>query len=143
MRVRLDAGDTKVTVRADADRLTQVLVNLLSNAAKFSPPGQEVVVSVEVRGDHVRISVRDHGPGIPPSFKARIFEKFAQGDQTGVRQLGGTGLGLSIAKQIVDGLGGEIGFEEAPGGGAIFNVDIPRWDAAAMLDDEVPRKMSA
>jgi len=143
VRVRLDAGDTKVAVRADADRLTQVLVNLLSNAAKFSPPGQEVVVSVEVRGDHVRISVRDHGPGIPPGFKARIFEKFAQGDQTGVRQLGGTGLGLSIAKQIVDGLGGEIGFEEAPGGGAIFNVDIPRWDAAAMLDAEVPRKMSA
>ena len=144
VRVRLDAGDdAKVAVRADADRLTQVLVNLLSNAAKFSPPGQEVLVSVKVRGDHVRISVRDHGPGIPPGFKARIFEKFAQGDQTGVRQLGGTGLGLSIVKQIMNGLGGEIGFEEAPGGGAIFNVDIPRWDAAAILDVEVPRKMSA
>jgi len=134
VRVRLDVGAGETAVRADADRLTQVVVNLLSNAVKFSPPDQEVVVAIEQRDDCLRIAVRDHGPGIPDDFKARIFEKFAQVDATDARRRGGSGLGLSIAKQIVTRLGGDIGYETEPGGGASFHVDLPRWDETTMAD---------
>jgi PAS domain S-box-containing protein len=113
-------------VRADADRLMQVITNLLSNAIKFSPPDADVVVAIESRSEHVRITVRDRGPGIPEEFKSRIFEKFAQADSSNQRREGGTGLGLSIVKQIVVRLGGEVGFSDAPGGGTIFYVDLPR-----------------
>lgn len=134
VRVRLDVGAGETAVRADADRLTQVVVNLLSNAVKFSPPDQEVVVAIEQRDDCLRIAVRDHGPGIPDDFKARIFEKFAQVDATDARRRGGSGLGLSIAKQIVTRLGGDIGYETELGGGASFHVDLPRWDETTMAD---------
>jgi PAS domain S-box-containing protein len=134
VRVRLDACAGDAVVCGDADRLTQVIVNLLSNAVKFSPPGQEVAVSVEVREDYVRIAVADRGPGIPDDFKARIFEKLVQVDATDSRQRGGTGLGLSIVKQIVTRHGGEVGYDAAPGGGTIFQVDLPSWDAKTVMD---------
>jgi DNA-binding response OmpR family regulator len=121
-------------VHADPDRLAQVVTNLLSNAIKFSPPDNEVVVAVEKQSHVVRISVRDHGPGIPPEFKPRVFEKFAQADATDARQKGGTGLGLSIVKQIVARLGGEVGFDDALGGGTIFHVELPCWDYAVSRD---------
>ena len=73
----------------------------------------------------MRLSVRDHGPGIPDEFKPRIFEKFAQANGTDARQHSGTGLGLSIVKQIVDRLDGKAGFENAPGGGTIFHAPFP------------------
>ena len=120
-------------VRADPDRLLQVVTNLLSNAIKFSPPDSEVVVAIEKGTDIVRITVRDHGPGIPIDFKPLIFEKFAQADAGNNRKKGGTGLGLSIVKQIVDRLGGEVGFADAPGGGTIFHVQLPCWDHVASL----------
>jgi PAS domain S-box-containing protein len=129
VRVRLDADAVEATVWADTDRLMQVIVNLLSNAVKFSQPGEEVVVSIEPWKDHVRIAVRDSGPGIPDDFKARMFEKFAQVDSTNTRQKGGTGLGLSIVKQIVVRLGGEVGYECPPQGGTIFRVELPRSQA--------------
>jgi DNA-binding response OmpR family regulator len=75
--------------------------------------------------------VRDHGSGIPEEFRPRIFEKFAQADGTNARLKGGTGLGLSIVKQIVERLGGQVGFEDAPGGGTIFYVELPAWDGSA------------
>ena len=127
VRIRLDAASEAFDVRADPDRLAQAITNLLSNAIKFSPPGDEVVVAIETRGDTIRISVRDHGHGVPDEFKPRIFEKFAQADTTDARQKGGTGLGLSIVKQIVDRLDGAVGFEDAPSGGAIFYIDLPEW----------------
>ncbi len=127
LRIRLDAAPAAFDVRADPDRLVQAVTNLLSNAIKFSPPGEEVVVAVETGNDAVRISVRDHGPGVPEEFKRHIFEKFAQADGTDARRKDGTGLGLSIVKQIVDRLDGEVGFAEAPGGGAIFHLDLPNW----------------
>ena len=86
MRLRLDAATAAIDVRADSDRLVQAVTNLLSNAIKFSPPGEEVIVAVEPRGDMVRISVRDHGPGVPEDFKPHIFEKFAQADGTDTRR---------------------------------------------------------
>jgi signal transduction histidine kinase len=116
----------------------QVLVNLLSNAVKFSPPGEEVVVSIEERDGPVRIAVRDRGAGIPDDFKDRIFEKFAQADATDTRQRGGTGLGLSIVKQIAIQLGGDIGFEAAPGGGTSFHIDLPRWHGTVAADTFQP-----
>jgi CheY-like chemotaxis protein/two-component sensor histidine kinase len=137
VRVRLDAASQDGQVNADPDRLAQVIINLLSNAIKFSPTDQEVLVTVAKNGEMVRISVRDHGCGIPADFKRHIFEKFSQADATSSRQKGGTGLGLSIAKQIVERLHGEIGFDDAPGGGTIFYVDLPAWDATAGAEIDV------
>jgi signal transduction histidine kinase len=127
VRIRIDAASVVNEARADADRLSQVITNLLSNAVKFSPPDSEVVVAVETDVDVVRISVRDHGSGIPVEFRARVFERFAQADATDARCRGGTGLGLSIVKQIVDRLGGEVCFGGAPGGGTVFRVEVPIW----------------
>ena len=146
VRVRLDPASADGEVNADPDRLAQVITNLLSNAIKFSPADGEVLVAVEKNGDVVRISVRDHGSGIPADFKPHIFEKFAQADATSSRQKGGTGLGLSIVKQIVERLGGEVGFDDAPGGGTIFHVELPAWNAATGQDidlDEQPAACAA
>jgi signal transduction histidine kinase len=133
VRMRLDAGSAAGEIRADPDWLVQVLTNLLSNAIKFSPPGEEVVVAVERRDSAFRISVQDHGRGIPDAFKPRIFEKFAQADASDAREKGGTGLGLSIVKQLVTRLGGHVGFDDVPGGGAIFHVELPGWQAESEL----------
>jgi len=134
VRIRLeDACAAAVDVRADPDRLLQVVTNLLSNAIKFSPANNEVVVAIERGTDMVRLTVRDRGSGIPVDFKPLIFEKFAQADAKDARQKGGTGLGLSIVKQIVDRLSGEVGFADALGGGTIFHVHLPCWDHVASL----------
>ena len=127
VRVRFDTAAPACEVYVDADRLAQVVTNLLSNAIKFSPRDNEVVVGIEDRDGTIRITFRDRGPGIPDEFRPRIFEKFAQADATSERKNGGTGLGLSIARQIVLRLGGTIGFEDAPGGGTIFFVELPNW----------------
>jgi PAS domain S-box-containing protein len=127
VRVSLAATAATGVLRVDPDWLLQVITNLLSNAIKFSPRNSEVLVTIESRKSKVRISVRDHGHGVPENFKGRIFEKFAQANTPDSRQRGGTGLGLSIVKQIVTRLGGEVSFGDAPGGGAIFHVDLPGW----------------
>jgi PAS domain S-box-containing protein len=113
-------------VCADSDRLMQVVTNLLSNAIKFSPRGSEVVVAVEGSDENVRVTVRDHGPGVPEDFRSRIFDKFAQADGSNARERGGTGLGLNIVKQIVIQLGGKVGFNDAPDGGTIFYFELAR-----------------
>jgi signal transduction histidine kinase len=136
--VRLAAEAPDAVVYTDGDRLMQVLTNLVSNAVKFSPRGNDVVVSMDVQGDHVRIAIRDHGPGIPDEFKALMFEKFAQVDATDARQKGGTGLGLSIVKQTMLRLGGRVGYNAAPSGGSIFHVDVPRRNSASRA--EQPRE---
>lgn len=114
-------------VLVDADRLIQVLGNLLSNAAKFSPEGSSVVVSLSRNAGLLRISVADQGPGIPEEFHRHVFEKFAQGPPTDARREGGTGLGLHIALAIVERLEGRMEFESTPGRGTIFHVDLPEW----------------
>jgi PAS domain S-box-containing protein len=131
LRVRLDAATDTFDVRVDPDRFVQVITNLLSNAFKFSPSGQEVVVSIETRGDNIHIAVRDHGGGIPAAFKPRVFERFAQADTANGQQKSGTGLGLSIVRQIVAQMQGYVGFDDAPGGGTVFYVDLPRADRLA------------
>jgi PAS domain S-box-containing protein len=134
VRVRLETALVDGEVNADPDRLAQVITNLLSNAIKFSPANGEVLVTIEKHNDVVRILVRDHGSGIPVDFRPHIFKKFAQADATNTRQKGGTGLGLSIAKQIVERLDGEIGFDDALGGGTIFHVELPVCDGGADWD---------
>lgn len=109
-------------VRADEQRLLQVLTNLLSNAAKHSPPGGAVVLGIEDRGAMARISVRDQGKGIPEAFRARLFGKFEQGD----RSRGGTGLGLAISKALVERMQGRIGCDSEPGRGACFWFELPK-----------------
>jgi signal transduction histidine kinase/DNA-binding response OmpR family regulator len=117
-------------VHADRDRLAQVVANLLSNAIKFSPRGSEVVLAAEHSDGKVRITVRDHGRGIPAHFTGRVFERFAQADNSDARAKGGTGLGLSIVKEIVQQMGGSVGFADAPGGGTMFFADLPAVEAA-------------
>jgi CheY-like chemotaxis protein/two-component sensor histidine kinase len=126
VRMRLEPHVTAAIVRADADRIIQVVTNLISNAIKFSPTDAEVVIAIEDRGAAVRVSVRDRGPGIPEAFRTRVFEKFAQADPAGAGHKGGTGLGLNIVKQIIDHHGGIVGFEPATGHGTIFYFELSR-----------------
>jgi PAS domain S-box-containing protein len=132
-----------VRVRVDADRLQQVLANLLSNAAKFSPRGGTVDVRVMPRENGVRVEVIDHGKGIPEEFQPRVFEKFAQADASSSRQKGGTGLGLSISRAIIERHGGHMGFLTAPDAGTTFWFDLPEWTAvdtaATGLEPGAPR----
>ncbi|BCM93301.1 virulence sensor protein BvgS [Abditibacteriota bacterium] len=121
----LDEGGRELWIKSDACRLNQVLANLLSNAAKFSPEGGVVTVTLKRRDQTGRVEVHDRGDGIPPEFRARIFEKFAQADASATRPRGGTGLGLSICKAIVEQLGGEIGFETGPNSGTTFFFELP------------------
>ncbi|ESQ98718.1 sensor histidine kinase [Stutzerimonas chloritidismutans AW-1] len=114
-----------VSVTVDAMRVQQVLSNLLSNAAKFSPAGEQVELSAQFSDGRVRVSVRDQGPGISDEFHARVFQKFAQADSSDSRQQGGTGLGLAISKELIEHMGGHIGFESEPGRGACFWFELP------------------
>ena len=119
-----------VQVKADRKRLLQVMTNLLSNAAKFSPPGEPVEVTMEDHGAKVRVGVHDHGPGIPENFRGRIFARFAQADSSMTRQKGGTGLGLAICKRLIELMDGRIGFTDREGGGTVFYFELPKHGSA-------------
>ena len=123
--VELSLPDHVPLIRADPDRLTQVMLNLLSNAAKFVPAeGGRVDVVLRTDGDGLVVEVRDNGPGVPPSEQATVFEKFRQGGDAETRPPG-TGLGLPISRQIVDHFGGRMWLESEPGGGACFAFRLP------------------
>ncbi len=139
VRFRLDGGAADDRVMADPDRLMQVVTNLLSNAAKFSPRGSDVVIRVLSESATLRIEVEDSGPGISEEFRGRIFEKFAQADASPTRRFEGTGLGLSIARKIVEAMNGTIGFSTVLGRGTIFYIDLPRTEAASVA---VPTQLS-
>jgi signal transduction histidine kinase len=124
-QVRLDLQDDVPAIRADPDRLTQVMVNLLSNAAKFVPATEgRVDVALRREGDGLVVEVCDNGPGVPPGDRERIFEKFCQSGDAQSR-LSGTGLGLPISQQIVDHFGGRIWLDEGAGGRTRFAFRLP------------------
>lgn len=133
--VAIDPGPEEAAVLADPDRLVQVVTNLLSNAIKFSPDGETVTIAVTALDRRYRISIADRGPGISDEFRERIFGKFAQADSSDTRQKGGTGLGLSITREIVRRLGGEVGYDDNPGGGTVFHVDLPAVPSALHVHD--------
>ncbi len=126
VRFELQGVPPEGVVHADRKRLLQIMTNLLSNSAKFSPEGGAVEVTVEETGTHLRVGVHDRGPGIPAAFRARIFGRFAQADSTATRQKGGTGLGLAISKRLVEMMQGRIGFDPREGGGTTFWFELPR-----------------
>ncbi len=129
-------------LRTDKARLTQVIGNLLSNAAKFSPPGATVEITVSHQhNDFLRISVTDVGPGIPKESLPSVFEQFTQVDSSDTRKKGGTGLGLAITKSIMEKLGGAIGVISEPGKGSTFYVDFPDADPeASTMNETTPQE---
>jgi signal transduction histidine kinase len=123
--VELQMPEAMPTLRADADRLTQVMLNLLSNAAKFVPHGSgRVQVRLECADSGVTVEVHDNGPGVPPAQQQLVFEKFRQGGDAANRPQG-TGLGLPISRQIVEHFGGRMWLKSEPGQGAIFGFSLP------------------
>src|SRR5205807_1272775 len=129
----------QVVVRADRKRLMQVMTNLLSNAAKFSPPNSAVDVTVAHKDAAVRVEVSDRGPGIPEAFRGRIFGRFAQADSADSRVKGGTGLGLAICKRLVEMMQGRIGFEDREGGGTTFFFELPVMPPEESAAETAPR----
>jgi PAS domain S-box-containing protein len=126
VRFEYKSAGADASVHADRKRLLQIMTNLLSNAAKFSPEGGTVDISLDEAGATLRVGVHDHGPGIPDAFRNRIFGRFAQADSGTARQKGGTGLGLAISKRLVEMMQGRIGFEAREGGGTTFWFELPR-----------------
>jgi len=116
-------------VRADTERVGQVLMNLLHNAVKFSRPGGRVVVWAAPQGEEVAVSVHDDGIGIPATEMERIFERFYKVDRARARGKGGTGLGLAIARHIVEGHGGRLTAQSEEGAGSTFSFTLPRAGA--------------
>lgn len=113
------------TVQIDGARFQQIMANLLSNAAKFSQPGGEVIVRARRDKHEAIVSVQDFGEGIPPAFHPRVFGKFTQADSSDIKHKGGTGLGLAISRELLEKMDGRIWFDSAPGQGSTFHVALP------------------
>jgi len=132
VKLQLTGSIPRVSIYADMHRLMQVMSNLLSNAVKFSAEDSEVNIDANTFNNFVRISVTDHGQGIAPEFRQKVFEKFTQADASDSRHTGGTGLGLNIARAIVEQHGGKLDYVSQPGIGSSFYFDLPIHDQTAI-----------
>jgi signal transduction histidine kinase len=127
LQVETEGAASDLTVNGDAERLDQVLSNLMGNALRHTPKGGSILLRAESNPKGVRLIVRDNGEGIPPEDLPFIFERFWRGDKSRQRQSGaGSGLGLAIARQFVQAHGGKISVESEPGQGTIFTIDLPK-----------------
>ena len=117
-------------IHGDRDRLVQAWLQLADNAAKYTPHGRPIEIGSAVDASAVQLWVRDHGPGIPPAMRHRIFGRFDRG--AGARSVGGSGLGLAIVDTIAKAHGGRCTVADTPGGGATFTLDIPIGTRAAL-----------
>jgi signal transduction histidine kinase len=126
IRVETRLPEAVKRVRADVDRMIQVMLNLLSNAAKFCQPGQgRIEIALSEQPGALRVDVRDNGPGIDPADHEAVFDKFRQVGDTLIAKPQGSGLGLHISRQIVEHFGGRMWVESAPGQGACFSFTLP------------------
>lgn len=121
-----DKAVRPMLANVDPVRYSQILRNLLSNAAKFSAKGGTVEISVEVKDNHIRTTVRDFGIGIADEYRSQIFDRFTQIDASDARQQGGTGLGLAISKSLALSMNGTLNYESVLGKGSVFFVDLPQ-----------------
>ena len=127
VELRLDVPPGSLALRADRERLGQVLDNLVSNAIRFSPDGAVVTLDARVDGDEIVLAVADRGPGLTAEQRERVFERFYRVDPSRSRALGGSGIGLAIARALTDAMGGRIWAESAgPGLGSTFRVALPK-----------------
>jgi PAS domain S-box-containing protein len=120
----IQQGDLELQVTADEQQIDQVLVNLLNNAVKYAPQSRQIIIRVEQQIKAVKITVTDHGPGIPADKVSHIFERYYQADRNG-GELSGLGLGLYICAEIIEKHGGKIGVESTPGQGSSFWFTLP------------------
>ena len=121
----LSEDSVSAMVNVDTDRFLQIMNNLLSNAAKFSPPNSIVEIKATKHDKHVRVAIKDRGDGIDKKLWPTMFQKFSQADSTDMRHSGGSGLGLAISKGFVEKMGGKIGFTTAVETGTTFYFDLP------------------
>ena len=121
----LNQNSVSALINVDANRFIQIMNNLLSNAAKFSPQKSNIEIRVTKQDNNVRVTVTDKGKGIDEEFRPLIFDKFIQADSTNTRHAGGSGLGLAISKELIERMGGKIGFTTAIGSGTSFYFDLP------------------
>jgi DNA-binding response OmpR family regulator/two-component sensor histidine kinase len=126
----------RVSLNTDPERLTQVMNNLLSNAIKFSEAGGEVEIEASLSAADVELRVLDRGGGVPEAFRSRLFQSFAQADNSNERNVSGSGLGLSISRELMARLGGDIGYAPREGGGSCFWVRLPISEEAPIVSSE-------
>jgi signal transduction histidine kinase len=125
LQYECDSPPGNVYARTDPDKLRQIMINLISNAVKFTPEGGRVSVSCTLNGESVSMHVEDTGPGIPRDKHEAVFEPFVQLDRGLTRTNDGTGLGLAISRGLARGMGGEIQLKSEVGVGSVFTVTIP------------------
>ena len=125
VKFELEDQTKNLEVELDADRIKQVLTNLVANASRFAPKGSTVTVLVSSAAKNIKVSVIDRGEGIPEPLQEKVFDRFYRADNSRNRETGGSGLGLAIARSIVNAHGGKIWAEATVGGGATFSFEIP------------------
>lgn len=130
-QLSFEASSTPASVPGDANRLAQVLNNLVGNAVKFTPPGGRIEVELQVQPRYLEVAVHDTGPGIDPSLDGKLFQRYTRAEHS----KGGTGLGLLIVREIVEAHGGTVGVDSRPGEGSRFWFRLPRIAGVALRDE--------